>query len=113
MSDGIEFNPNIFLPRVFFKTLKDLEDKIKADQDTIESIILELCMYAATNLKDIVPEDWKEDSVMFVKNKIKELTEDLLDIHSNLVFYELFKSHLKNTGKDIIEYYPYKNLDYE
>lgn len=108
MPDGIDFKPDIFLPRAFFKTPQDLEETIETTKETMDSIILELSMYAVVSPKEITPEDWKEDSVMFIKTKIKDLIEDFLELHRNLVFYELFKEHLENTGEEIIEYYPFK-----
>lgn len=75
MSWGTDFTAEIFLSRMTFRNESELKNKISEVEEDIASACNELMMYAASNPRDIVPKEWEEDAITFIKNKIKDLME--------------------------------------
>lgn len=80
MSWGTDFKADIYLSRQAFHNIYELEGKIKDNEKIIESVKQRLMMYASASPSELVPEDWEEDSVNFLAQRIEELLEELEDL---------------------------------
>ena len=61
MGWGTDFKADVFLNRETYRTEYELDDKIEEIQLDIVNIRAKILMYSATNIKDIIPEDWKDE----------------------------------------------------
>lgn len=75
MGWGTDFKASIYISRKVFNSNSELLDEIHEVKQRIEETQRLLSMYAVSNPKDIIPEDWKDDSINFINNKIVELLE--------------------------------------
>ena len=76
---GTDFKAELFLKRITFENKYEVENKIEEIKKNLEISQSTLKMYAISNPKDIVPKDWNEQSVDFIRNKIDEIMEIYLD----------------------------------
>ena len=75
MSWGIEFNTDIYINKLHFSTLQQLDDLIN-DLETNNNIYKgEILMFAAATPRDITPEG--EEPIFFIKNRIDVLLEEI------------------------------------
>lgn len=85
MGWGTTFRTDIYLSKTSFSSKVELDDTIKDLEQDIERHRKEIAMYASVNPKSIIPEDWKEDSITFLYNKVRDLLEmyeeDLIRLH--------------------------------
>lgn len=102
MGWGIDFKADIFLSKQSFSSIQELEHKIEETESFIESCRKELCMYAIANPKDIIPEDWKEDSIVFIKMKIDEVVDYIIENTELLSKLYLLKE-VAQENKDILK----------
>ncbi len=92
MGWGTDFTADLFLNRIAFTHPSELDDKIEELEYSIEEAKKELAMYAVSNIKDVVPDDWQEDAVIFIRRRINEITEQMLE--DQMVLTDLL--HYKN-----------------
>jgi hypothetical protein len=77
MGWGTDFKAEIYLNRRVFGSKYELEEAIKESDSLIESFKKELYMYASSNVRDIVPSEWGEESISYIKREIGVLLESL------------------------------------
>lgn len=85
MGWGTSFKADIYLNRQNYDNKLQVESAIEEQQEEIENCTKQLLMYAMAVPSDIIPADWKEDAVMFVKSKVSEVIEMMLEAHRTLV----------------------------
>lgn len=78
MGWGTDFRAEIFLNRINITNEYELDEKIDELNYSIEESKKELAMYAASNIKDIVPEEWKEEPVRFIRTMINDIVDEIL-----------------------------------
>lgn len=66
----------LFLQDERFDTKDGLTNLIHKSELRLESIKTELCMLSAGNTKDLVPEEYKDDVLFWIKNRIDNLMEE-------------------------------------
>ena len=77
MSWGTDFVAEIYLSRQTFSNIYEIESKIDSNNKHIESIKQRIMMYTSANPSELVPEDWEEDSILFLNQRVNELIEEL------------------------------------
>lgn len=90
MSWGTDFTADIFLNRLVFQNKYELESKIEEVEHDINVIEKQISMFCASTPRDIVSDDWKDDAIMFLEIKTRELFEEyrnLVRLHSDLCYY--------------------------
>lgn len=90
MGWGTEFKANIYLSRIDVNE-KTVDDKIEYALEFIESLEKELYMYASCNIKDVVPEEWGDQPIDFIKIKIDDILSELRKEYSKLTDLHHFK----------------------
>jgi len=98
MGWGTDFTADIFLNRLSFTHPSELDDKIEELEYSIEENKKELAMYAVSNIKDVVPDEWQEDAVIFIRKRIAELTDQMLDDQRVLTDLLHYKNHKVNNS---------------
>lgn len=95
MSWGTEFKHNIFIRGKHFNSILEVEDKIDDNDNLIIKAAQELSMLVSANPKDIIPEEWREDSIMFLRQKVDDLMETVLDTKREQVYLYMLKDFLE------------------
>jgi hypothetical protein len=69
----IEFKTNIYLSKQEYKTKREVQDKIDELNDDIDSYKNQIKMFASSNPKDIIPDDWKDEPIRWINDQTEEL----------------------------------------
>lgn len=102
MSWGIDFKADVFLQRESFVSKLEVEDAIEECYDDMEDVKKRIAMYMASSLSEVVPKDWEEDKVLFLRNELVDLFQSYDDYFRRALKLEMFLEYLKdNPDKDI------------
>jgi hypothetical protein len=104
MGWGIDFNIDIFLSKVSIKNKYELEDLIKEKEADIENSKKELCIIAGASPRDITPPDFNDDITFYIRVKISNILEDILEAHKLLIdlyYYKEYLEYKKDEKEDI------------
>lgn len=100
MGWGTTINAEIYISRVQFENKLMLEDKISELEKDIEADKSKILMFCSANPKDVVPEEWKDEPIVFIYNNVQDIFDN---IHTNeILLYELyllkdnFDTHIKH-----------------
>ena len=94
MSWGITFVTDIFLSRITFENIDQVEyeiDGIKAQIQKDEDYIK---MLSASNLRDIVPKEWEDDRISWLLKEVNHYFESIKENTKLLVLLELYLKYL-------------------
>lgn len=97
MSWGIQFTPDVFIPRISFENKEALLWEITSTKVAIDESTSKLLMLAASTPKDVIIPEEGEDCLIVriraeVDSTIDDLSESLLYLHS----LEMFLQHLED-----------------
>lgn len=109
MGWGTSFDTEIYLNKLTFDSYYELEDKIEELEESIIETKKSIYMYSMSNPSEIIPDDWKEDSVMFIKMKMNELIEIYEEEFLLLQKLYIFKKHIDENKLNIKDFNPFKN----
>jgi hypothetical protein len=109
MGWGTEFTTNIFINKTVFRSLLELNTEIENINIDNSNYKKELAMLVAATPRDIVPDEWKDEPITWLGNRVDYLIESIIENELLLKKINLFKEHLEDSGKDIQEYNPFKD----
>jgi len=98
MGYGTSFKTEVYLNRQLFSHLLEVEDRVEDRRLQIEDAKRRLLMFASANVRDIVPDDWKEEPINWVNNHVVDLVADLIIDVRELVQLEAFVEYVKEGG---------------
>ena len=98
MGWGTDFTADIYLNRLIFNSIYELEDTIQNCKDEIEEHNRTLLMYASSNPKDIVPEEWEDQSMDFIRREVGEVLRELESEIRQLKDLEYYSQYLKENN---------------
>ena len=98
MGWGTDFTADIYLNRLTFSNVYELEDTIQNCKGEIEEHNRTLLMYASSNLKDIVPEEWKNEPMDFLRREVGKVLEELESEIRHLKDLEYYLQYLKENN---------------
>jgi hypothetical protein len=99
MGWGIDFSANIFISKVSANDITDVEQLIKESKETIDRCKNKIQMYMSSNVKDVTPEDWKDEPVSWLIIEFNDTYETLEQELFTLFKLELYLEHLKKKQK--------------
>lgn len=73
---GTDFKTNIFLKRIIVKNIQEVKNLLEEKQEELDSINIQLIMYASSSPSEILSNEDKEDSISSIYYKIRELLRD-------------------------------------
>lgn len=85
MGWGTAFQCEIVINKEHYQSLYEVEDRIKDLEDFNSKLESEILMYASANPKDIVPKDWEDQAINFIKTEINAALE-ILKENNDLLF---------------------------
>jgi hypothetical protein len=91
MGWGTDFNVDLFLSKEQYSNLGTLEEAIESEELFKTSLEKQILMWASSNVKDIIPKEWKDEPITFINNNVGELLQnyDETCIHIyNLLLYK-------------------------
>jgi hypothetical protein len=96
MSWGIDFKADIYLSK------QDYQANKYQVQDAIDECILsisewqkELAMYASANIQEVCDPEWITEPIAWLKGKINDLSNNMLEEQTKLVNLQYYLEHLK------------------
>lgn len=98
MGWGTDFTANIFLNKVSYNTKDDVQDAIEDLQLEIVVYEQQIMMFASSTPKDIIPEDWKDNSIGFLFREINTLLREYNENLNNLFRLRLYLEHLNENN---------------
>ena len=98
MGWGTDFTADIYLNRLIFDSIYELEDTIQNCKDEIEEYNRALLMYASSNPKDIIPEEWKDEPINFMRIEVSRILRELEDEIKHLKDLEYYLQYLKENN---------------
>lgn len=100
MGWGTDFTADVFLNKMTFENKYQVKEKIEEITEELVSDKQSLYMYASANPKDLIPEDWKNESIAFIQIKVDELLQRIEENYRLLVKLELYLETLENEKND-------------
>ena len=77
MGWGTTFTAEIYLSRQTFQSKGDLEDFIRQTNEDIRRRQEQIFMFCSSNVRDLVPKEWEERSVVFIHDRVTELMNEI------------------------------------
>lgn len=76
MSSSVDITIDITIPRVEGLSKSQVESFIKEKEEDLRGICQKLLMFTSANPRDIVPTDWDEEPIRWLRNQVVELLND-------------------------------------
>jgi hypothetical protein len=102
MGWGIYFNTQVYLSRMSFSDIDDVNRKIEENNRSIKDLSCQIKMMGSANPKDIIPDEWKEEPIRWISNEIDSLLELIGDFERENARLYLYVDYLESDNKDDI-----------
>jgi predicted DNA-binding protein YlxM (UPF0122 family) len=96
MSWETTFESEIILNRLSFTNEIAVQDEIDELKQDIEVYKTKLSMFASSNIKDVIPDDWKEQPIDWLTMQLNELHDVLQEKYVMVYKLELYIEYLKS-----------------
>lgn len=93
MAWGIDFKANVYLSRITFTSIYQVEGKIKELEDEINTAREILSMLAIASPNTIIEQD--EDPIYSIKNRVEDQVNIIIEAQYTLVLVNLYYDELK------------------
>ena len=93
MAWGTDFKANVYLSRITFTSIYQVEDKIKELEDEINTAREILSMLAIASPNTIIEQD--EDPIYSIKNRVEDQVNIIIEAQYTLVLVNLYYDELK------------------
>lgn len=94
MGWGVTFNPQVFISREHYSSEQEIEEKITELTNDVNFRKMEIAMYMSSTPKDVIPDDWKEDGMVFLNNKLESALNDITEMEIHIFKLRLLLDHL-------------------
>lgn len=94
MGWGTEFNIEIFLSKKVFSNKYEVEEKIEENKKWISDNISKLKMFAASNPRDIIDPEWKEEPINWLSNQIDDIISGIEEFYSENYRLDLYLEYI-------------------
>jgi len=98
MGWGTTFTTDVFLDRQIFEDVQGVETAVAECEEDLQDIEKEIAMYGAANLNDVVPQDWTDSKVNWIKNRISALLQDYKQTQIRLTKLKYYLDYLTEHG---------------
>lgn len=93
MACGIDFKADVYLSRITFTSIYQVEDKIKELEDEINTAREILSMLAIASPNTIIEQD--EDPIYSIKNRVEDQVNTIIEAQYTIVLVNLYYDELK------------------
>lgn len=102
MGWGSTHKCDVYFSKETIETLNDVELAIEDCDKNIQTIRETILMYSSGNINDIVPKEWDEEKIEFIKIRIGNLFEELWENQDKLSKLYIVKQKLEYDRAGII-----------
>lgn len=100
MGWGVDFSADIFLSKQNYnKNIYQVQEMIDQYNRGLEEHKASILMYCSANLKDVVPEEWKDDSIEWLRDFINDKFEQIDTLNKDILKLEYYKEYLEKEQK--------------
>lgn len=100
MSWGVDFSADIFLSHQDYQgNIYQVEDAIQEHKQSLNLLTNSVLMYCSANLKDVVPEEWKDDSIEWLRGFMVDILDQIKILNCDVLKLELYKEYLTEKNK--------------
>ena len=103
MGWGTTFTTDIFLSRMSFDSKSEVEDKITEINNYVDICKTNIKLYASSTPRDIIPEDWKDEPIQWINNKLDEEFNSLSEYENELRLLNQYLNYLEENDINIIK----------
>ena len=82
-----------------FQNIHQVKEAIEESRETISFYREVIMLHAIAHPETLIPEDWKEDAAMFIRNSISDKLQELLDEYIKLFMLESLLENFDNASK--------------
>lgn len=101
MEYGIEFKADVYLSRMQFDSIQEVEEKIKENKSDIEDVKQRIKMFVSATPNSIIPKDWEEEPINWLVNSVNDLFELIEDYTRENVLLNQYVEYLEEKKEDI------------
>ena len=98
MAWGTEFKADIYLNRMSFNSILEINSKLKENDLWIKSNKDKIKMLCSSNVRDVVPEEWKDEPVEWLNIQCNDYINQIIEYEKENQLLELYKEYLENEG---------------
>lgn len=100
MGWGIDFPADIFLSHQDYnENIYQVEDAIQEHKESLSLLTNSILMHCSANLKDVVPEEWKDDSIEWLRGFVIDILNQIKTLNCDILKLELYKEYLTEKNK--------------
>jgi len=103
MGWGTLFNTEIYLSREMYSSQFEVEEKLAEIDKHLNVLISSIKMFATASPSEIIPEDWKDEPVNWLNNKIDELIDSYDELMIQQFRLTLYLEHIKENPENKME----------
>jgi hypothetical protein len=103
MGWGTDFKADLYLSRIIFTSIGEIEDKLKEYDESINNIEAEIKMYASSTPKDIIPDDYKDEPINWLTLRLNELYENYRESLINGFKLSLYLEYVEENKIDLLK----------
>lgn len=100
MGWGTTFTTEIYLSRLRFENIYQLEDKIREECEYLERIKNKLFIMVGSDMMKVIPEDSRENPISWIEEQVVELMTEYDETLINISNLELLKDDFDNRVTD-------------
>ena len=95
MGWGIEFKTDVYLNRMQFGSMQEVEEKIEENKLGIEDAKQRIKMFVSATPNSIIPKDWEEEPINWLVNSVNGWFELIEDYTRENVLLNQYVEHLE------------------
>ena len=95
MGWGIDFKADVYLNRMQFGSMQEVEEKIEENKLGIEDAKQRIKMFVSATPNSIIPKDWEEEPINWLVNSVNGWFELIEDYTRENVLLNQYVEHLE------------------
>lgn len=103
MAWGTDFIANVYLNRMIFNDIQEVNDKIDENNNYIDSSKQKIKMFVSSTPNSIVPDEWKEEPITWLNTEIDILFDSIIEATNENILLNQYVKYLEDKNKSNIE----------
>jgi len=101
MGWGIGFKADVYLSRMQFNSIQEVEEKIEENRKDIEDAKQRIKMFVSATPNSIIPKEWEEEPINWLVNSVNDLFELIEDYTRENVLLNQYVEYLEEKKDDV------------
>jgi DNA-binding transcriptional regulator WhiA len=99
MAWGTEFTADLYLSRLQFNSVEEIDQAIQDENDNIARVFNRLTMLAAGSAKDLVSPEYEGDVMGFINFEINDAEQTFRESYQRIMMLETLKDNFETAKK--------------